>query len=66
MVNLGMRFNTNQAAQALNLADTAKFTEISMFVTYERAITAANAFTLLLVLVEVCFYYGWVCAQSKN
>jgi hypothetical protein len=65
MVNLGMRFNMNQAAQALNLADTKIFTEISMFVTYERAITAANAFTLLLVLVKVCFYYGWYVPKAK-
>jgi Ca2+-binding EF-hand superfamily protein len=64
MVNLGLRFNMNQAAQALNLADTRVFTEISMFVTYERAITAANAFTLLMVLVKVCFFYGWYVPKA--
>jgi hypothetical protein len=58
MVNLGLRFTMNTEAQALNLGDPTKFTEISQFVIYERSITAANAFTLLLVLVRVCFYYG--------
>jgi len=58
MVNLGLRFNMNKEAQALNLADATVFTEISQFVVYERSITAANAFTLLLVLIRVGFYYG--------
>lgn len=58
MVNLGLRFNMHRESQALNLADPSKFTEISLFVTYERSITAANSFTLLLVLIRVCFYYG--------
>jgi hypothetical protein len=58
MVNLGLRFNMHREAQALHLADPTKFTEISQFLVFERSITAANAFTLLLVLVRVCFYYG--------
>jgi hypothetical protein len=58
MVNLGLRFQMYQQAQALNLGDPRIFTEISQFVVFEKAITAANAFTLLLVLVRICFFYG--------
>jgi hypothetical protein len=65
MVNLGLRFNMHQDAQALNLSNPKKFTEISLFVVYERAITAANAFTLLMVLIRVCFYYGRYVPKAK-
>jgi hypothetical protein len=58
MVNLGLRFQMHTQAQALNLSDPSKFTCISQFVVFERSITAANAFTMLLVLVRVCFFYG--------